>query len=72
MQVPCLLDDRAERAGVKFNDFELIGVPIRVTVGRGLETGEVEVDVRSTGEKFTVKTEEIETFIINLIAKLSK
>jgi len=71
-QVACLLDDRAERAGVKFNDFELIGVPIRVTVGRGLENGEVEVDVRSTGEKFTVKVEEIENFIIELINKLSK
>lgn len=70
--VSVLLDDRAERAGVKFNDFELIGVPIRITVGRGLDNGEVEVDVRSTGEKISVKTNEIENFVCELINKLSK
>ena len=66
-EIAVLLDDRAERAGVKFNDFELIGVPIRVTVGRGLENGEVEVDIRKTGEKFTVKTSEVEEFVKNLV-----
>lgn len=46
-----LLDDRAERPGVKFADAELIGIPFRATVGpRGLATGEVEFTPRSTGE----------------------
>ncbi len=70
-EVPVLFDDRNERAGVKFNDFELLGVPIRVTVGRGLDNGEVEVDVRKTGEKFTVKVDEVEKFVLDLIKKLS-
>jgi prolyl-tRNA synthetase len=39
----CLLDDREERVGVKFKDAELIGIPIRVTVGKKLAKGEIEV-----------------------------
>jgi prolyl-tRNA synthetase len=49
-----IIDDRAERAGVKFRDAELTGIPLRVTVGkRGLAEGVVEVTRRETGE--TVK-----------------
>ena len=49
--VEVLLDDRDERPGVKFNDAELIGVPLRVTVGpRGLDNGIVEVVERGSGE----------------------
>jgi len=47
-----LLDDRDERPGVKFADAELIGIPIRVTIGpRGLENGMVELLERSDYEK---------------------
>jgi prolyl-tRNA synthetase len=50
--VEVLLDDRKERPGVKFADAELIGVPLRVTIGpRGLEDGIVEFVERRTGEK---------------------
>lgn len=43
--------DRPERAGVKFRDVELVGIPVRVTVGkRGLVDGVVEVTVRASGE----------------------
>lgn len=46
-----LLDDRDERAGVKFNDADLIGFPLRVTVGeKGVSKGKVEARVRRTGE----------------------
>ncbi len=46
-----LYDNREERAGVKFNDADLIGVPVQVTVGeRGLKEGMVEVKLRRTGE----------------------
>ena len=49
--VEVLLDDRDARAGVKFSDIELVGVPYRVTVGpRGLANGEVELTERATGE----------------------
>ncbi|MEV4255900.1 proline--tRNA ligase [Spirillospora sp. NPDC049652] len=49
--VDAVLDDRPERAGVKFRDIELTGIPHRVTVGRrGLAAGVVEHTVRATGE----------------------
>jgi|SRR5215210_4183321 len=47
-----VLDDRPERAGVKFADADLIGYPIQVVVGkRGFERGEAEFKVRATGER---------------------
>ncbi len=50
--IDVLFDDRPERPGVKFNDMDLIGFPVRVVLGgRGLEAGEVEVSLRSDGEK---------------------
>ena len=45
-----LLDDRQERAGVKFKDADLLGIPYRVVVGRGAASGTVEVVTRRTGE----------------------
>lgn len=49
--IDVLLDDRDARAGVKFADAELIGIPYRITVGpRGLADGEVELSVRATNE----------------------
>ena len=49
--VDVLLDDRNERAGVKFKDAELIGIPWRLVVGRGAATGQVELVERCSGEK---------------------
>jgi prolyl-tRNA synthetase len=47
----CLIDDRKERAGVKFKDADLIGIPLRVTLGeRNLKDGNVEFKDRATGE----------------------
>ena len=47
-----VVDDRDERAGVKFNDADLVGWPVQVVVGkRGLAEGNVEVKLRRTGEK---------------------
>ena len=46
--VDVLLDDRPERAGVKFKEADLIGVPYRVTVGRGVADGTVELTNRKT------------------------
>jgi len=49
--VDVLLDDRRERAGVKFNDCDLIGYPVRIAIGpKTLESGSIEVKVRKTGE----------------------
>ena len=54
--VEAVLDDRADRAGVKFKDADLIGFPIRITVGKSLSEGLVEFKTRCDGimEKITV------------------
>ena len=49
--IEVVLDDRNERAGVKFKDAELIGFPFRITVGKTIENGNVELVTRETLEK---------------------
>jgi prolyl-tRNA synthetase len=58
-----LLDDRNERAGVKFNDSDFIGAPLRITVGRDLSEGLVEVTDLNKDEKVKVALEEVLDFI---------
>jgi prolyl-tRNA synthetase len=48
--VETLLDDRNERAGVKFKDADLIGIPYRIVTGKALKDGKVEVVKRATKE----------------------
>lgn len=67
-----LIDDRNERAGVKFTDAELIGIPVRLTVGKKASEGIVEVDFRETGESFEVKKEEIREMISSFNNKTVK
>ncbi|WP_020059154.1 proline--tRNA ligase [Bacillus sp. 123MFChir2] len=62
-----LLDDRTERAGVKFADADLFGLPVRVTVGKKADEGIVEVKVRATNESAEVKVEELHTYIANIL-----
>ncbi|MFZ5858620.1 MAG: proline--tRNA ligase [Chloroflexota bacterium] len=67
--ISVLFDDRDERAGVKFNDADLIGCPIRITVGeRGLQNGMVEVKERKAADSAQIQFKEISTRIKNLIA----
>ncbi|MBB5323637.1 prolyl-tRNA synthetase [Anoxybacillus tepidamans] len=54
-----LYDDRPERPGVKFADSDLIGIPVRVTVGKRAGEGIVEVKVRQTGESMEVHVNEL-------------
>jgi prolyl-tRNA synthetase len=55
-----LFDDRDERAGVKFNDADLLGMPLRVVVGeRGLKAGSVEVKHRTASEVEAVSLQEL-------------
>lgn len=69
--VEVLLDDRDQRPGFKFKDADLIGVPIRITVGKRLkETGELEIKLRSKDEVFYSKPENIITEIKNLMDSL--
>ncbi|WP_125766301.1 proline--tRNA ligase [Lapidilactobacillus wuchangensis] len=64
-----LTDDRNERAGVKFADSDLIGLPLRITVGKKAADGIVEVQLRATGEKLEVKKEDLVNVIQILLAK---
>jgi prolyl-tRNA synthetase len=58
--VDALLDDRAETPGVKFNDADLIGFPLRVVVGRGyLKDGTLELQSRRDGSRQAVRPEEV-------------
>jgi len=56
-----LLDDRPERAGVKFKDADLIGIPWRVVVGRGAASGQVELVRRADGERQELAAAEVLT-----------
>ncbi|HSK47443.1 MAG TPA: His/Gly/Thr/Pro-type tRNA ligase C-terminal domain-containing protein, partial [Coriobacteriia bacterium] len=67
--IEVVLDDRDERAGVKFNDADLIGWPFQVVVGKkGLAEGVVELKVRATGERSTVPLEQAAAHVAGLVA----
>lgn len=67
--VEVVLDDRSERAGVKFNDADLVGFPWRITIGpRALNDGEVEVTARDGSVEQRVAIEEAAAFVRERIA----
>lgn len=67
--ISVLFDDRDERAGVKFNDADLIGCPIRVTVGeKGLQNGMVELKPRKEKENTAVPLNELTDRVTTLLA----
>jgi len=63
--VDVLFDDRNERAGFKFKDADLIGIPFQIIVGRGVCNGVVELKIRKTGEKMEVITGKIIEIVLN-------
>lgn len=65
--VEVVLDDRDERAGVKFKDADLIGFPFRVTVGKTINDGFVEYKTRETGEQEKYTPEQATKKLINII-----
>lgn len=68
--VDVIIDDRDERAGVKFNDADLIGIPLRVTIGKkALSEGKIEVKIRKSGEVKILETDEAVDFIIRYISE---
>ncbi|KRM25128.1 proline--tRNA ligase [Limosilactobacillus panis DSM 6035] len=66
-----LVDDRKERAGVKFADSDLIGIPLRVTIGKKAADGIVEVKIRKTGETIEVKQAELVNTVGILLKQLA-
>jgi prolyl-tRNA synthetase len=69
--VDALYDDRAERAGVKFNDADLIGIPVRVVVGKKTSEGLVELVTRSTRQSVDVKLEIVVETVRETLLELS-
>ncbi|MEE2658930.1 MAG: proline--tRNA ligase [Candidatus Latescibacterota bacterium] len=69
--IEVLFDDRAENAGVKFNDADLLGMPLRITVGdRGLKNGVVEVKLRRDSESEEVALESAVERVREVVADL--
>jgi len=59
--IETLWDDRDERAGVKFKDADLIGIPYRLTTGRSLKQGKVELSERASGQATEIPIEQVVT-----------
>ncbi|WP_295814155.1 proline--tRNA ligase [uncultured Veillonella sp.] len=69
--VDVLLDDRKDRAGVKFKDADLIGYPLRITVSKNtLENNEVEIQIRKSGEALPCAIDSVATKITELLQNL--
>ncbi|WP_018660110.1 proline--tRNA ligase [Heyndrickxia acidiproducens] len=66
-----LLDDRKERPGVKFADADLIGLPVRITVGKKASEGIVEVKIRKTGEVLEVSRADLADTLARIFAQLA-
>ena len=64
-----ILDDRDERPGVKFKDADLVGIPFRITVGKKVTEGTVEVVLRSTREVRDVRISAIVEFFAELLGR---
>jgi prolyl-tRNA synthetase len=70
--IEAVLDDREERAGVKFADADLVGYPVQVVVGsRGIESGTVDLKVRSTGVRSSAPLAEATGAVADLLAGLA-
>ena len=68
--VEVIVDDRPVRAGVKFSDAELVGIPFRVTVGkRGLASGSAELTDRATGSTVAVPLDEVPAQVREAVAQ---
>ncbi|MCR5059659.1 MAG: proline--tRNA ligase [Saccharofermentans sp.] len=64
--VEVMIDDRNERPGVKFKDADLIGIPVRITVGRRAGEGIVEIKYRMTGETSEMSSDEAVKAVVEL------
>ncbi len=67
MNIETILDDRDERVGVKFNDMDLIGIPIRITVGKKLSEDKVELKLRDSDDIVLVDIKDIKEEVLKLI-----
>ena len=68
LRIDTLIDDREERPGVKFNDIDLIGIPIRITIGKKINENVVEIKLRKEQKTKECKIENIVKEIRNKIS----
>lgn len=69
--IDVILDDRDERAGVKFNDADLLGIPVRLTVGvRGIKNGQVELKLRTESESTIVPVKDASAIVKEKVKNL--
>ena len=68
--VEVVLDDRDERAGVKFKDADLIGFPYRITVGKTISEGLVEFKTRESNELINIKPEDAAEIVVTAVHEL--
>jgi prolyl-tRNA synthetase len=70
--IDCLLDDRSDRAGVKFNDADLIGIPIRIVIGeKSLKQGKIEIRARSDEKAELVDIQGIIDSVRNVLGRIN-
>ena len=70
--IDTLLDDRKDSIGVKYNDMDLIGIPIRITVGNDIDNDIVEVKLRNKNDRELVKLTKIYEYIQNMMIEYNK
>jgi prolyl-tRNA synthetase len=65
------LDDRDMRPGFKFKDADLLGIPVRITIGtRHLKNGQVEMKLRSDSESSLISIKDVPSIILNKVSEL--
>ena len=67
--IDVIIDDREERAGVKFNDADLVGIPLRVTIGKKIDSGIVEFKRRSSRDKEDIPVAVISAHILRIVSE---
>ena len=72
MGIDTLIDDRTERAGVKFNDIDLLGIPVRITIGKKIAENVIEIKTRAEDIVTEFKVDEAINEVNNIIEKLMK
>ncbi|MCX7705924.1 MAG: proline--tRNA ligase [bacterium] len=66
-KIDVLFDDREESAGVKFADADLLGIPFRITIGRKLAQGKIEILERKTRKIYDIEIEKVKEFLTNAV-----
>ena len=69
--IEVILDNRNERPGVKFKDMDLIGIPLRITVGKKVEENKVELKQRNEKESIDIEINSVYENISKLINEQS-